>query len=145
MTALPPVTDVIPHREPFIFLSSVSACDAKAATGHHTFDTEGFFAGHFPNMPIVPGVILIEGLAQTLAYLALRQVPDGNVMLTGVDGCKLRASVRPGDTVTYQVDVSRSKLRMVIAKGTVTVGDTHILSATLKGYITPATDADGSP
>lgn len=142
MTSLPPVTDVIPHRSPFLFLSSVSACDQEAATGHHTFESEGFFAGHFPKMPIVPGVILIEGLAQTLAYLALRQVPDGNVMLTGVDGCKLRASVHPGDTVTYQVSVTRSKLRMVIAKGTVTVGDTHILSATLKGYITPANGAD---
>ena len=144
MTTLPAVTDVIPHRSPFLFVSAISECDTESATGHHTFKDEDFFAGHFPEMPIVPGVILIEGLAQTLAYLALRQVPEGIVMLTGVDGCKVRASVKPGDRVTYQVHVQRAKLRMVIAKGVVKVGDTHILSATLKGYIAPRSQEDGS-
>lgn len=140
MNQLPQVTDIIPHRDPFLFLSTISECSKNQAIGHHTFSSEAFFAGHFPQMPIVPGVILIEGLAQTLAYLALMQVPDGTVMLTGVDGCKLRASVRPGDTVTYSVTVERAKLRMVIARGTVTVGDTHILSAVLKGYIMQQSD-----
>ncbi len=135
MTDLPSVTDIIPHRDPFLFLTSVSECTDKSATGHHRFEHEAFFKGHFPEQPIVPGVILIKGLAQTLAYLALRQVPEGLVMLTGVDNCKVRASVHPGDEVTYEVTVDRSKLKMVIATGTVSVGDKHILKAQLKGFI----------
>ena len=136
MSELPAVKKVIPHRSPFLFLTHVSECSEQTATGHHTFADEAFFEGHFPTMPIVPGVILIEGLAQTLAYLALRQVPDGNVMLTGVDKCKVRASVHPGDEVTYQVTVERAKLRMVIARGSVTVEGKMVLTAVLKGYIT---------
>ena len=135
MKPLPRVTDVIPHRAPFLFLSHVSECTDRTAIGHHRFEHEAFFEGHFPELPIVPGVILIEGLAQTLAYLALSQVPDGLVMLTGVDRCKVRASVHQGDEVTYQVTVDRSKLKMVIASGRVTVGDKHILSAQIKGFI----------
>ena len=103
MKSLPSVIEVIPHRAPFLFLSSVSECTELSAVGHHRFENEAFFAGHFPELPIVPGVILIEGLAQTLAYLALRQVPEGLVMLTGVDKCKVRASVHQGDEVTYRV------------------------------------------
>ena len=135
MKTLPQVTDVIPHRKPFLFLSDISECSKIHAVGHHRFENEAFFKGHFPADPIVPGVILIEGLAQTLAYLALCQVPDGLVMLTGVEKCKVRASVRPGDRVTYTINVDRSKLRMVIASGTVSVDDKHVLSAQIKGFI----------
>lgn len=135
MNAVQDVMDVIPHRPPFLFLSDVSSCSESHAVGHHQFQSEGFFKGHFPKHPIVPGVILIEGLAQTLAYLALKQVPEDAVMLSGVEDCVIRASVHPGDRVTYKVDIVRTKLRMVIAQCEVLVGDRHILKAKLKGFI----------
>ena len=129
------IMNVIPHRQPFLFLSEVSECSKDHAIGHHRFESEAFFKGHFPQHPIVPGVILIEGLAQTLAYLALKQVPEDAVMLTGVEDCVIRASVHPGDRVTYKVDIIRTKLRMVIAQCEVLVGDKHILKTKLKGFI----------
>ena len=129
------IMSVIPHRPPFLFLSEVSAWSKEHAVGHHRFHDESFFAGHFPDHPIVPGVILIEGLAQTLAYLALKQVPEDVVMLTGVEDCVIRASVHPGDTVTYRVNITRTKLRMVVAQCEVLVAQKHILRAKLKGFI----------
>ncbi len=135
MSPLQDVMSVIPHRPPFLFVSRISDCTEAHAVGHHQFTSESFFTGHFPGHPIVPGVILIEGLAQTLAYLALKQVPEDAVMLTGVEDCVIRASVHPGDEVTYKVSIVRTKLRMVIAECEVLVGQKHVLKAKLKGFI----------
>ena len=129
------ILSVIPHRPPFLFVSEISVCTKERAIGHHEFGSEDFLRGHFPEHPLVPGVILIEGLAQTLAYLALSQVSEQMVMLTGVDSCTIRNGVRPGDRVTYDVQIERTKLRMVIAKCAVTVAEKPILTARLKGYI----------
>ena len=58
---------MLPHR-PFLFVDQLLSCDDETATAEYTFEDNDFFAGHFPDRPIVPGVILLEGLAQTLAY-----------------------------------------------------------------------------
>ena len=118
---LPKPIDVLPHRPPFLFVDTVHTCDATTATATYQFAGNAFFEGHFPGRPVVPGVILLEGLAQTLAYLALRRVGDGTVFLTGVNACKIRRMVEPGETVTYRIEVQRTKLKMVVAHGTVDV------------------------
>ena len=130
-----PIQDVIPHRAPFVFLSRILALTSESIVAEHNFEHETFFAGHFPENPIVPGVILIEGLAQSLAYLALSQVPKGTVLLTGIDRCKVRSPVYPGDTVQYRVEVLKHKLGLVSAAGTVSIEDRLVLSTHLKGYI----------
>ena len=131
-------TDVLPHRPPFLFLDRCLECEDLFAVGERTFrEDESFFAGHFPGQPIVPGVILIEGLAQTLAYLALTRVEDKNVLLTGVDRCRIRRAVLPGETVTYRIDVEKHRTRVVVAKGTVHVDGQLALSARLMGFIVP--------
>ena len=124
---------------PFL-VSEILECSDRSAVGQHRFEDEHFFRGHFPNEPIVPGVILIEGLAQTLAYLALSHVPNHVVMLTGVEKCTIRASVFPGDQVTYRVEINRTKLKMVVARCEVFVGTRHILKATIKGFLSERND-----
>jgi len=136
MSPLPPPTDVLPHRDPFLFVDRCLECtDDRAVAEYHFSGEEYFFAGHFPGNPVVPGVLLIEGLAQTLAYLALHQGEGEMVLLTGVDANKIRRPVRPGETVRYTVQITRRRLRLVVAEGTVEVGDELVVRARLKGYV----------
>lgn len=138
MSTLPAPTEVIPHRPPFLFVDRCLECgdDSVVAEYHFTGD-EAFFAGHFPHDPVVPGVLLIEGLAQSLAYLALRNRDEDMVVLTGVEAGKIRRPVRPGETVRYRVKIVRQRLKLVMAEGHVEVGDERVLRAKLKGYVGP--------
>lgn len=139
--SLPEPTAIIPHRPPFLFVDRVLTCDAEAATAERMFPAdEPFFAGHFPGNAVVPGVLLVEGLAQTLAYLALRQTGGGTMLLTGMEVGKIRRPVRPGETVTYAVRLTRTRRQMVVAEGEITVGDDRVLTATLKGFAAPAAE-----
>lgn len=135
---LPPPAAVLPHRAPFLFLDRVLEVSEKHCIAERTFQAdEPFFAGHFPGHPIVPGVILIEAMAQTLGYLALRQRPDHGVLLTGVDGCRIRRPALPGDTVRFEVEVVKRRLQLVVANGKAFVGDTLCASAQIKGFLGP--------
>ena len=136
--SLPSPVEILPHRPPFLFLDRCIECADLSAVGERTFHAdEYFFKGHLPDYPIVPGAILIEGLAQTLAYLALTRVPDSNVLLTGVEKCRIRRPVHPDEKVTYRIDVDRHRSKAVVATGTVHVGEELALSAKLMGFIVP--------
>ncbi len=134
---LPSPLDVIPHRPPFLYLDRVLTCGPDLIVGEHRFPADApFFAGHFPGRPIVPGVILLEGLAQTLAYGVLL-VAGGKrpVLLGGLDRVKFRHAVGPGATVTYEIRPTRTLLGVTTATGTVRVGDAVAVSAIVKGYL----------
>lgn len=138
MPDLPPPIAVLPHRPPFLFLDRVLVADE--ATGRceaeRTFGAdEPFFAGHFPGAPVVPGVILVEAMAQTLAYLALRHSPGKTVLLTGVDACKVRKPVRPDQTVHFTIEVVKQRMGVVVADATARVDGARVASARLKGWI----------
>lgn len=141
MSDLPAPIEVLPHRPPFLFLDRCLSCDATQVVAERCFGPdEPFFAGHFPGMPVVPGVILIEALAQTLGYAALRERPGDTVMLTGVEKCRIRRPVRPGETVRFTITVARRRLSLVVADGTAHVGDQLALSARILGYVGPPPD-----
>ena len=133
----PSPSDILPHRPPFLFVDDVLACTATDISASYTFIDNDFFAGHFPGKPIVPGVILLEGLAQTLAYLALIETGPGTVFLTGVENCRIRRMVEPGAQVIYRISIKRTRLKMVIAEGQIHSDGELVLKTQLKGIIEP--------
>lgn len=133
---LPSPVDVIPHRAPFLFLDRVTSCEERAATGHYQFSPQDpLFEGHFPERPIVPGVLLAEGAAQLLAYWALLKRPGHWVLLTGIDRAKWSREVIPGDQLTYHVEITRAKLGLVVASARVLCGEEVAMTAQIKGYL----------
>ncbi|HZI11642.1 MAG TPA: 3-hydroxyacyl-ACP dehydratase FabZ [Myxococcus sp.] len=134
-TSFPPVTSVLPHREPFLMVDRIIAMEGPRIVGVRTFrPDEPFFKGHFPDHPVVPGVLLVEGLAQTMAYLALSQRNAPRVFLVGIDRARFRGIVEPGVEVTYEVTVGEERFGMLTGSGKVKVGDRKIADASLSGY-----------
>ena len=112
------IEELIPHREPFLFLDElINIKKLQTATGIKTFSThEEFFKGHFPGHPIVPGVILIEMMAQTaaalIAYSIREETTDKIVYLMNVEKTKFRNPVLPNQKVYSSVNALRSKGRV---------------------------------
>ena len=107
---------IIPHRYPFLLVDKVFEIDdLKSATGikNVTFN-EPFFQGHFPGAPIMPGITMIEALAQTAAVMVgvSLGLADKNLLIyfLGIDNCKFRRKVVPGDRLELKVEVLRGKI-----------------------------------
>ena len=107
---------IIPHRYPFLLVDKVFEIDdLKSAIGikNVTFN-EPFFQGHFPGAPIMPGVTMIEALAQTAAVMVgvSLGLADKNLLIyfLGIDNCKFRRKVVPGDRLELKVEVLRGKI-----------------------------------
>jgi 3-hydroxyacyl-[acyl-carrier-protein] dehydratase len=121
--SLPRPEEVIPHREPFLLVSEITGVEpGKSATGvWRLTGAEPFFAGHFPDFPVVPGVLLIESIAQLGACAALMEGGDEEVLPLGIDKARFRRPVRPGDTVALEVELTHRSARAGKGRGSATV------------------------
>lgn len=121
------IKSLLPHREPFLFCDEIISADEKGSVSVHTFtEKEFFFKGHFPQYPVVPGVILIETMAQCGgAALSYQKVfEEGSLFfLATVDKVKFRQQVRPGDKVRIEVTNLRVSKKMIKQSGKAFVGD----------------------
>ena len=130
----PKPEDILPHRPPFLFLDEVSLCTPQKIEARRTFGAdEPFFQGHFPQHPIVPGVILVEAMAQALGYWRLYTVGDTKILLASVDKARFRKPVSPGDEVVFHVVPGAPRLGVLMAKAEAFVGETLVAKAKISG------------
>jgi 3-hydroxyacyl-[acyl-carrier-protein] dehydratase len=119
----------IPHRPPFLLVDRAeNYVPNRSLTGIKCVTiNEPFFVGHFPGAPVMPGVLIVEALAQTGALLMSKSWevnPEGKIILfMSVDNCRFRTPVRPGDVLRLEVDVMRARTDVVKFSGKGMVGD----------------------
>jgi 3-hydroxyacyl-[acyl-carrier-protein] dehydratase len=121
------IENLLPHRAPFLFVDEiVEATNEKIVAKHVFTENEYFFKGHFPEYPVVPGVILVETMAQS-GGAGLRKLgplgADGLFFFASVDKVKFRRQVRPGDEVRSEIENLRVSQKMIKQRGKAYVGD----------------------
>jgi len=127
------IREILPHRYPFLLVDRIEELDAERVVGiKNVTVNEPFFAGHFPDYPVMPVVLIIEAMAQVAGVLVLNGIADRKsklVLLAGVDGAKFRKPVRPGDRLRMEMKVLRSRASMAKVSGTATVDGAVVAEA----------------
>lgn len=122
------IMEIIPHRDPFLLIDEIIELEpSKRAVGvKYLTENEFYFKGHFPGQPVMPGVLIVESLAQVGA-VAVLSMPEnkGKVAFFGsVKEAKFRSMVKPGDTLRLEVEMTRLRSRAGTGLGKAYVGDT---------------------
>ena len=136
------IMDFLPHRYPFLLIDRVLEFEPRkriVAIKNVTMN-EPFFQGHFPGAPLMPGVLIVEAMAQAGAVLMLSEMEDRHSKLavfTGIDGAKFRRAVTPGDQIRIEVDVVSFRPRFGKMAGKAYVDGKLACEATLTCMIVP--------
>jgi 3-hydroxyacyl-[acyl-carrier-protein] dehydratase len=129
------IQDILPHRYPFLLVDRILDFDEEHIIGiKNVTVNEPFFVGHFPDFPVMPGVLITEAMAQVAGILVLKSIPDRKsklVLLASVDEAKFRKPVRPGDQLRIEMKMEKRKATVVKMRGEVTVDGVIVAEATL--------------
>ncbi|WP_342443614.1 3-hydroxyacyl-ACP dehydratase FabZ [Lysinibacillus sp. FSL K6-0075] len=116
---------ILPHRYPFLLVDRIMELEeGKRAVGMKNVTiNEAFFTGHFPQYPVMPGVLIVEALAQVSAIIMLTKAGnEGRLgLLAGIDHCRFKKQVKPGDQLRLEVDITRVKGAVGKGRGIATV------------------------
>jgi beta-hydroxyacyl-ACP dehydratase FabZ len=144
------ILDILPHRYPLLLVDRIIAREpGRRITGikNVTFN-EPFFQGHFPGHPVMPGVLIVEAMAQAGAILLLGDMPDRHrklVYFAGIDGAKFRRPVVPGDQLRFEVEVLKLRSRSARLRGEAYVGDVLAAEAEMFSTMVDRATTDGAP
>jgi 3-hydroxyacyl-[acyl-carrier-protein] dehydratase len=136
------IMEILPHRYPFLLIDRVVELvrmERIVAIKNVTIN-EPFFQGHFPTYPIMPGVLMVEAMAQAGGALLLTEIPDRHdklVLFTGIDQAKFRAPVVPGDQVRIEVEVLKRRSRGATMRGNAYVDGKLVCEAEIKCQVVP--------
>jgi beta-hydroxyacyl-ACP dehydratase FabZ len=124
---------ILPHRYPFLLVDRIVELEAERIVGiKNVTVNEPFFAGHFPDFPVMPGVLIVEAMAQTAGVLVLRSIPERDskiVFLVSVDAARFRKPVVPGDQLRIEMNMLRRKGSVAKMSGRVTVDGVLVAEA----------------
>ncbi|MBL8919789.1 MAG: 3-hydroxyacyl-ACP dehydratase FabZ [Myxococcaceae bacterium] len=141
------ISKLLPHRYPFLLVDRVIELEPeKKLVGYKNVTAnEEFFNGHFPGHPVMPGVLILEALAQACALLAYKSAAmspkDHVVYLMAIDGAKFRKPVVPGDRLTLTAEVLRHKASVWKQRGVATVDGQVVAEAEFLATVVKANDA----
>ena len=135
MNEITDILAVMPHRYPFLLIDRVLEMDDKKirAVKNVTFN-EPHFMGHFPGAPVMPGVLVVEAMAQAAGFMLLGAVEDRDdklIYFTGIDNCRFRKPVVPGDQLVFEVEVVSRRRSFAKIRGRAFVEDQLVCSAEL--------------
>ena len=127
------IMEIIPHRQPFLLIDTVEELEpgVRAVAKKNVTYNEPYFAGHFPGNPVMPGVLMVEALAQTgaVAVLSLPENKGKTAYFAAINSCKFKRKVVPGDRLRLECEIIKSKGPVGIGKATATVdGETAVVA-----------------
>ena len=119
------IRGILPHRYPMLLVDRILELEPDRIVGiKNVTVNEPFFAGHFPDFPVMPGVLIVEAMAQVAGILVLKDMPDRAnklVFLAGIDSAKFRRPVLPGDQLRIEMRVVKKKASVAKMRGQATV------------------------
>lgn len=132
----------LPHRYPFLLVDKILDYEVGVSIRalKNVTINEPHFVGHFPEFPVMPGVLIVEAMAQAGGILAFQSAPkdeDYLVYFTGIDGIRFRKPVRPGDQIIFQLTCLRRRGHMWKFKGEAFVDEKLVCSGTLMATLMP--------
>lgn len=141
------IKKILPHRPPMLLIDKIMEMSKEHIVGvKNVTINEDFFRGHFPDNPVMPGVLLIEAMAQVGGVMALKTVPDPENYLTyflKIDGVRFRQMVVPGDTVVFRLDLlSPIRRGLVHMKGVGYVNNKPVMEAEMMAQMVKVINAD---
>ncbi len=129
------IMEIIPHRQPFLLIDTIEELEAgkRAVEKKCVSFNEPYFAGHFPNEPVMPGVLIIEAMAQAgaVAILSKPGQEGKTAYFAGIQNAKFKKKVKPGDVLTLELEIIKEKGPIGVGKGTAKVDGALVASAEL--------------